>query len=76
MVALLDWFWENRANRGILNLNHVKTTEPYKKCKEIFNPPFEGLLDEQVNNMICDVRDFHLHDYCVVDGKIGYKDQD
>ena len=26
--------------------------------------------------MICDIRDFHLHDYCVVDGKIGYKEQD
>ncbi len=26
--------------------------------------------------MICDVKDFHLHDYYEVGGLIGYKDQD
>ncbi|CAL6013582.1 Conserved_hypothetical protein [Hexamita inflata] len=73
--ALLDYVWQNRNEKNLMNKNSITKTQEYLNCEKSLKG-WEDLLKEALNNMILDIQQFDQHEYAVQDGLIGYKDQD
>ncbi|CAL6025608.1 Helicase-related_protein [Hexamita inflata] len=73
--ALLDYVWQNRNEKNLMNNNSIMKTQEYLNCEKSLKG-WEELLKEALNNMILDIQQFDQHEYAVQDGLIGYKDQD
>ncbi|CAL6013558.1 Helicase-related_protein [Hexamita inflata] len=73
--ALLDYVWQNRNEKNLMNKNSITKTQEYLYCEKSLKG-WEDLLKEALNNMILDIQQFDQHEYAVQDGLIGYKDQD
>jgi hypothetical protein len=58
-----------------LTLDMVKGWPVYNRICSVF-PNWTFLIDAAITQMIQDLAEFHSHEYEVVDGKIGYREQD
>jgi uncharacterized protein (DUF1330 family) len=73
ITALINFLWENRNSisfRALLN------DSLYVACINTFPAAWRQLIEECIKSLFYDLRTFDSHQYVVLDGKIGYRDQD
>ncbi|CAL6025644.1 Conserved_hypothetical protein [Hexamita inflata] len=73
--TLIDYIWQNRKNKSMLSSAKIRNTQEYKDCANSLRG-FEDLLKEALGNILSDLKSFQSQEYEVVNGLIGYKDQD
>ena len=66
---------EVEDNPSLLRFSNISTTGQYKAVVGRF-AGWENLIEEAVKSLIADLKTYEDHDYIVMNGKIGYKDQD
>jgi hypothetical protein len=71
--ALCDYIWETRTETAP-SLDRVQRSPHYRACAALCRGWEQ--LDEAVKDMLVHVREFNVPQYCVVDRKIAYKEQD
>ncbi|CAL6013590.1 Helicase-related_protein [Hexamita inflata] len=73
--TLINYIWQNRKNKAILSSAKIRNTQEYQDCANSLRG-FEDLLKEALGNILSDLKSFQSQEYEVVNGLIGYKDQD
>lgn len=73
--VLIDYLWGIRGTPAELRLANVKRLPEYQACLLEFRG-YEELIEEAVKTLLYDLKTFESHDYVVVNGRIGYKEQD
>ncbi|CAL6057008.1 Helicase-related_protein [Hexamita inflata] len=73
--SLLDYVWQNRNEKNLMNKNSITKTQEYLKCEKSLKG-WEELLKQALINMLADIEQFKAQQYVVHEGLIGYKDQD
>lgn len=75
VARLIQYVWDNRANVAALRLSAIQASAPYQACIARFRE-YAFLIEESVKVMLGDIKTFESHDYIVLNGQIGYKEQD
>jgi hypothetical protein len=75
ITALINYIWEIRDQPTELKIAKIKKTEQYLACCSKFRD-WQFLIEESIKTMIADLKSYEKHDYVVIAGQIGYKDQD
>ncbi|CAL6013564.1 Helicase-related_protein [Hexamita inflata] len=73
--SLLDYVWQNRNQKNLMNKNSITKTQEYLNCEKSLKG-WEELLKQALINMLADIEQFKAQQYVVHEGLIGYKDQD
>jgi len=75
IIDLFEFIWNQRNIAPDEFLNHIKNSDQYIECRNIFND-WNKLLDETLKDILNDLYNFESHQYFAINNKIGYKDND